>query len=108
MRNLILATVACGVLGIAAFAAQQPAQPAQPAPPPRQTQPTPTADPYANNPDAGATQFPLAAPAGKDSGARHDRAGRRGQPGRVRSGDVEVRPGVQPARRTRRSGIRSS
>ena len=70
MRNLILATVACGVLGIAAFAAQQPAQPAQPAPPPRQTQPTPSADPYANNPNPGATQFPLAAPAGKDSGAR--------------------------------------
>jgi 2-keto-3-deoxy-L-rhamnonate aldolase RhmA len=29
----------------------------------------PTADPYANNPDAGAMKFPLAAPAGKDSGA---------------------------------------
>src|SRR5215475_10305766 len=41
--------------------------------PPAQTQPTqplPTnADPYANNPDAGKLQFPLAAPAGKDSGA---------------------------------------
>src|SRR6202140_4296863 len=32
-------------------------------------QPAPTADPYANNADAGATKFPLAAPAGKDSGA---------------------------------------
>src|SRR5260370_990869 len=31
--------------------------------------PRPNADPYANNPDAGKTQFPLAAPAGKDSGA---------------------------------------
>ena len=31
--------------------------------------PPPTADPYANNPDAGKLQFPLAAPAGKDSGA---------------------------------------
>src|ERR1700688_2691480 len=31
--------------------------------------PRSTADPYANNPDAGKTQFPLAAPAGKDSGA---------------------------------------
>jgi len=31
--------------------------------------PPPSADPYANNPDAGKTQFPLAAPAGKDSGA---------------------------------------
>ena len=28
-----------------------------------------SADPYANNPDAGKLQFPLAAPAGKDSGA---------------------------------------
>src|SRR5690349_8370726 len=31
--------------------------------------PPPNADPYANNPDAGKLQFPLAAPAGKDSGA---------------------------------------
>ena len=31
--------------------------------------PAPNADPYANNPDAGKLQFPLAAPAGKDSGA---------------------------------------
>ncbi len=28
-----------------------------------------TADPYANNPAAGTMKFPLAAPAGKDSGA---------------------------------------
>jgi 2-keto-3-deoxy-L-rhamnonate aldolase RhmA len=31
--------------------------------------PPPNADPYANNPDAGKTQFPLAAPAGVDTGA---------------------------------------
>jgi 2-keto-3-deoxy-L-rhamnonate aldolase RhmA len=31
--------------------------------------PPPSADPYANNADAGKTQFPLAAPAGKDTGA---------------------------------------
>jgi 2-keto-3-deoxy-L-rhamnonate aldolase RhmA len=31
--------------------------------------PLPNADPYANNPDAGKMQFPLAAPAGKNSGA---------------------------------------
>ena len=31
--------------------------------------PPPTADPYANNADAGKLQFPLAAPAGKDTGA---------------------------------------
>ena len=59
MRNLILAAAACAALGIAAFAAQQPPQP------------TPTADPYANNANPGATQFPLAAPAGKDSNARN-------------------------------------
>ena len=105
MRNLILATVACGVLGIAAFAAQQPAQPAQPAPPPRQAQPTPSADPYANNPNPGATQFPLAAPAGKDSSARTTAPAGAVNTGAVRSGDVEVRPGVQPARR--REGLES-
>ncbi|PWU03482.1 MAG: hypothetical protein C5B51_18870 [Terriglobia bacterium] len=38
------------------------------APPPAQT-PRANADPYANNPDAGTLRFPLAAPAGKDSGA---------------------------------------
>ncbi len=32
-------------------------------------QAAPNADPYANNPDAGTLKFPLAAPAGKDSGA---------------------------------------
>src|SRR5579863_3690526 len=31
--------------------------------------PRPSADPYANNADAGTLKFPLAAPAGKDSGA---------------------------------------
>ena len=51
-RLFAVAALACGI-----FQAQ-----AQ-APPPA------TADPYANNPDAGKLQFPLAAPAGKDSGA---------------------------------------
>jgi 2-keto-3-deoxy-L-rhamnonate aldolase RhmA len=35
-----------------------------------QTQPPARADPYRNNPAAGTTQFPLAAPAGQDSNAR--------------------------------------
>jgi 2-keto-3-deoxy-L-rhamnonate aldolase RhmA len=43
-------------LGLVIFQAQGQAPPAN-------------ADPYANNADAGKTQFPLAAPAGKDSGA---------------------------------------
>jgi len=46
-----------------------PPVPAQQPPPPRPGA-APAADPYANNPDAGKTQFPLAAPAGKDSGAK--------------------------------------
>src|SRR5258707_15339134 len=33
------------------------------------TQQAPSADPYANNANAGTMTFPLAAPAGKDSGA---------------------------------------
>ncbi|MGE3512237.1 MAG: HpcH/HpaI aldolase/citrate lyase family protein [Vicinamibacterales bacterium] len=44
-------------LNLQAQNAQQPARPAQP-----------NSDPYANNPDAGTQKFPLAAPAGKDSG----------------------------------------
>jgi 2-keto-3-deoxy-L-rhamnonate aldolase RhmA len=37
--------------------------------PPPAPAPKPNADPYANNADAGKLRFPLAAPAGKDSGA---------------------------------------
>ena len=62
----------CGAaLAVLSLDAQQP-QPANPAQAPRpQTQPpAPSADPYASNPAAGTTQFPLAAPAGKDSEAR--------------------------------------
>lgn len=58
MKHLLPAALLVA-LTIAAAQAQQPAAPA-PA----------TADPYANNAAAGATQFPLAAPAGKDSGAK--------------------------------------
>ena len=48
-----------------------------------QNTPPPSADPYANNPDAGKLQFPLAAPAGKDSGAI-----RTAPPGSVNQGPV--------------------
>jgi 2-keto-3-deoxy-L-rhamnonate aldolase RhmA len=48
------------------------AQTPQPPPP----KPTPAAaDPYANNPNAGASKFPLAAPAGRDSGAKQNAPG---------------------------------
>lgn len=66
MRQSILAAAVVGaVLGIALFASQS-------QPPAAQTpaQPAPTADPYANNPAAGAEAFPLAARAGQDSRAR--------------------------------------
>ncbi|HUQ89241.1 MAG TPA: aldolase/citrate lyase family protein [Vicinamibacterales bacterium] len=56
------------LLTAAVFAVTAQAQ--NPAPQaPARPQPV-NADPYANNPDAGKTQFPLAAPAGKDSGAK--------------------------------------
>src|SRR4030095_14128052 len=51
---------------------------------PAQQTPPPTADPYANNPDAGKLQFPLAAPAGKDSGAIT-----KGLPGGVNQGLID-------------------
>src|SRR5262245_49921549 len=60
MRRWLIAAVACASLGIATFQASTQTQ--------TQTQ-QPSADPYANNAAAGATQFPLAAPAGKDSKA---------------------------------------
>ncbi len=60
MRNVLVAAALCAVVGIVVFAGQTPAP---------QT-PAPNADPYANNAVPGATMFPLAAPAGKDSGAR--------------------------------------
>ena len=53
--------------------------------------PKPNADPYANNPDAGKLQFPLAAPAGKDSGAITKAPRGRGQSGAARSGQMEIR-----------------
>src|SRR5688572_32242709 len=54
-------------ISAAAIIASTHAQAPQPQPPPK---PAPTADPYANNPNAGAAKFPLAAPAGRDSGAK--------------------------------------
>ena len=62
MKRLLFAVAAATALGIVTFSAQgqAPAQPARPS----------TADPYANNPEAGKMQFPLASPAGKDSNAK--------------------------------------
>ena len=67
MKQRLLVAAVTSLLSVTLGAqTQQPARPAQPKP----AAPTPAADPYANNPDAGKTQFPLAAPAGKDSGAK--------------------------------------
>jgi 2-keto-3-deoxy-L-rhamnonate aldolase RhmA len=57
-----LAVVSAAV-AVAALTAQSQA-------PARPQTPTPNADPYVNNPNPGNTAFPLAAPAGTDSGAR--------------------------------------
>src|ERR671913_965380 len=59
---MFFAVALCAALAMVTFNAQAPAGGQKPAP-------APSADPYANNPDAGKTEFPLAAPAGKDSGA---------------------------------------
>ena len=60
--RLLVLSAALG-LGVYLVQGQQPGNSRQ------GRQATPTADPYANNPDAGTQKFPLAAPAGKDSGA---------------------------------------
>src|SRR6266436_907653 len=62
MRRLFFLAIAAAALGVAAFGFQAQNRPQQPAP---------NADPYANNAAPGTTQFPLAAPAGKDSNARN-------------------------------------
>ena len=87
VRNLLIASILCAAVGIVVFAGQTPAP---------QT-PAPNADPYANNAAPGTTQFPLAAPAGQGQQRADGRAAGRGEPGAVRSGDLEVRSGVQSA-----------
>ena len=57
MKRLLFLLIACAGLGIGALGFQGQNRPAN-------------ADPYANNAAPGTTAFPLAAPAGKDSGAR--------------------------------------
>src|SRR5262245_54756349 len=64
MKQVLSNAVVCVVLVFAAFAFEDQNPPARP------QQPTSTADPYANNAAPGATAFPLAAPAGKDSNAK--------------------------------------
>ncbi len=59
MKRMLFAVALCAALGMVTFYAQAPAG-----------QKPASADPYANNPDAGKSKFPLAAPAGKDSGAK--------------------------------------
>jgi 2-keto-3-deoxy-L-rhamnonate aldolase RhmA len=61
MKGMFVSILLGALLGGAAYRAQSPAPAAQ--------TPAPAADPYANSPQAGATAFPLAAPAGVDSKA---------------------------------------
>src|SRR5689334_12286386 len=67
-RPFVLVAVSIG-LALAAFGFQAQNRGQQPAGN-RGQQPAANADPYANNAAPGTTQFPLAAPAGKDSNAR--------------------------------------
>ena len=61
MKRQLFAAAIVASLGLVLYQAQGQAPTGQ--------APRPNADPYANNPDPGKMQFPLAAPAGKDSGA---------------------------------------
>ena len=65
MNRLFATLVLCASIGLGLLVVkgQQPGDSRQ------GKQAGPNADPYANNPDAGTLKFPLAAPAGKDSGA---------------------------------------
>ena len=61
MHRSLVTVALSAAIGIVTLQAQAQNPPAQP--------PKPNADPYANNADPGKLAFPLAAPAGKDSGA---------------------------------------
>jgi 2-keto-3-deoxy-L-rhamnonate aldolase RhmA len=75
MRRLLSTIVMPVILAAAATRVSGQNPPAQNGPAPNSApqaqgaKPAANADPYANNPDAGKLRFPLAAPAGKDSGA---------------------------------------
>jgi 2-keto-3-deoxy-L-rhamnonate aldolase RhmA len=71
MKHMLCAAAIAASLGIAGLQASG------------QTPPV-SADPYANNPDAGKMKFPLAAPAGQDSGAF-----RSALPGGVNQGAID-------------------
>jgi 2-keto-3-deoxy-L-rhamnonate aldolase RhmA len=78
MKRLLCAVTVSVALGLVAFQGLGQNRPrGGPAP-------APSADPYAANPEAGKLQFPLAAPAGKDSGARNTPL-----PGAVNQGPVD-------------------
>ena len=89
VKDTRLAAAAIVVVALATLAAQTQNPPAQ--------QPKPTADPYANNPQSGRGE--VSARRARRQGQRRDghAARRRGEPGPVRSGDLEVRHRVQPA-----------
>jgi 2-keto-3-deoxy-L-rhamnonate aldolase RhmA len=72
VKRLLFAAALSVALGIVTFQAQG------------QSTQKPSADPYATNPDAGKQNFPLAAPAGKDSGAINTPL-----PGGVNAGPVD-------------------
>ena len=55
---------------------------------------------------APATQFPLAAPAGKDSGAIDQAPARRRESGALRRRQMEIRTAPSTPRRIPKSGIR--
>ena len=69
-RFLVFSAVVCVGLGLAAYWTHAQSAAAQAPQGGRGARPAPSADPYQNNAPAGATAFPLAAPAGADSDAR--------------------------------------
>ena len=73
MKRMLFAVALCAALGMVTFYAQAPAG-----------QKPATADPYANNADAGKQKFPLAAPAGTNSGAKE-----KPLPGAVNTGSID-------------------
>ena len=91
MKRLLFAVAIVAAIGIVTFRAHAQNAPARQGAPAQQPArqggagAPASADPYANNAAPGATQFPLAAPAGKDSGALQT-----GLPGSVNQGPYNM------------------
>ena len=96
MKRMLFAVALCAALGMVTFYAQAPAGGQKPV----------SADPYANNPDAGKVEVPAGRSGRERQRRQREAASRRRQYRLHRPGNVEIRHEAPRRRRAPRSGIR--